>query len=135
VRSDASLDQEIRTLESRIRDRRLALRASFAQVKYSAQDVKARVRAKAASPLVWLGALALGFVAVRLARRRPQRARTRFRAGRDAPATRPLIATLLSAALPFGLRLAQQSLVPWIARTVRDRAARRRRGYDGYYGS
>jgi hypothetical protein len=134
MRSEGSLDQQIRMLESRIRDRRVALRESVAELKHSARNAKARVQARATSPLVWVAALAVGFVAVRLARRRPEPLRARFRGGRDAPKARPLLATLLSALLPIGLRIAQQSLVPWIARTVHNMSARRR-AYDGYYGS
>jgi hypothetical protein len=133
MRSDASLDQEMRMLESRIRDRRVALKHSFAELKHSASEAKDRVRARATSPLIWGAALAVGFVVARLAhrRRRPPPLRARFSLEREPTPQRRMLAALLSAALPLGLRIAQHALAPWIARTVNNLSARRR-AYEGY---
>lgn len=125
MRSDSSLDHEIRRLECRIRDRRVALHESLAELRRSAAAAKARVRERATSPLVWGAALVFGFAAARLARRRPEPVRATLRAGRNDPVQRKVLATVLSALLPFGLRIAQNSLAPWIARTLRDYTRRR----------
>lgn len=128
MRSDSSLDHEIRMLEHRIRDRRVALRESFTQLKRSAADAKARLRARATSPLVWVGALVAGFVVARLARRRARPVRATWRASRGEPPQRKMLATAVSLLLPFGLRIARHSLAPWIARTMHNMS--RRRAYE-----
>ncbi|HEY1326847.1 MAG TPA: hypothetical protein VGI14_07900 [Casimicrobiaceae bacterium] len=127
MRSDSSLDREIKMLESRIRDRRVALEQSYEELKHSASQVKERVRERATSPVVWVAALGLGFLAARLARRRPEPAYATLRVGRGDPKQQKprMLATVLSALLPFGLRMAQQSLAPWIARAM----SNRRRAY------
>ena len=67
MRSDASLDDEIKTLEQRIRDRRLAFRESIDELEEAASAAKDRLRQKATSPVVWGGALVVGFLAARFA--------------------------------------------------------------------
>jgi hypothetical protein len=128
MRSDSSLDHEIRTLECRIRDRRAALQESFDELKHSAADAKARVRARATSPLVWAGALVVGFLVARFARRRPEPVHASLRFGRgepQQPQQRTVLAAVLSAMVPIGLRMAQQSLAPLIARTLHNMSRRR----------
>jgi hypothetical protein len=133
MRTDASLDDEIRTIERRIAERRLALHDSMQDLGRTAQAAKARVRERATSPIVWGGALAAGFIAARLARRRsaPPRRSPRTEKQQVSPG-RQVMAAVLSSALPILLRVAQQSAGPWIARAVSGmHRGARARPYEG----
>jgi len=135
MRSDASLDHEIKKLEQRIRDRREALDASLHQLSDSATLAKERVRAKAATPLMWAGAAVLGFVVARVARnmrRKPEPMRYRFQFQREKPSspTRKMLGGVLSIAMPIALRVAQRQAVPMISRAMQ--AFARRRDYTRY---
>jgi hypothetical protein len=139
MRSDASLDDEIKTLEQRIRDRRLAFRQSIDELEEAAAAAKDRLRQKATSPVVWGGALVVGFLAARFAGRRHHELpeyRATLRVGKRQSTTRRAVAGLLSAALPIALRLAQRQAAPLIARAVQELQQRyaRRRAY-GRYGA
>jgi hypothetical protein len=126
MRSDSSLDHEIHTLERRIRDRRVALHESVADVRQAAAAAKTQIRERATSPLVWGAALVIGFVIARVARRRPQPMHATLRFGRGEPPPRkPPLGAVLSLLLPIALRIAQHSLVPLIARTLQAHARRR----------
>ena len=137
MRSDASLDDEIKALEQRIHDRRLALRQSVEDIESAAVAAKERIKQRAASPLVWGGALVAGFLVARFARRpepapRPWHASVRF--GKQPPPAKRALAAALSAALPIALRIARSSAGPMIARAVRDLQQKRarRRAYQRY---
>jgi hypothetical protein len=146
MRSDSSLDQDIKDLEQRIRDRRIELRDSVDQLSQEATMMKQRIRNKATSPAVWGGALVLGFVAARLARTARHRPRRRnawmnLRSGkveREKPVstTRQVVGAVLSAAVPIAVRVAQHSAGPWIARAVQAAQQKQaRRAYErGAYG-
>lgn len=146
MRSDSSLDQDIKDLEQRIRDRRIELRDSVDQLSQEATMMKQRIRNKATSPAVWGGALVLGFVAARLARTarhrpRPRNAWMNLRSGkveREKPVstTRQVVGAVLSAAVPIAVRVAQHSAGPWIARAVQAAQQKQaRRAYErGAYG-
>ena len=133
--SDASLDQQIRTLEQRIRDRREAMRESYDELRLAAADVKDRVRARAASPAVWGGALLLGFVAARFARRRPQPRRATLRVEKPQSAGRQILSAVLAILVPVAVRIAQHSAGPWLARAVHDLRENlaRKRAYQRAY--
>lgn len=133
--SDASLDKQIRVLETRIRDRREAMRDSFDELKLAAGEAKDRVRARATSPVVWGGALLLGFVAARFAHRRPQPRRTMLRVEKQQSPARQILGAVLSIALPIAVRVAQHSAGPWMARAVHDLRERmaRKRAYQRAY--
>ena len=144
---DSSLDQDIRNLELRIRDRRIELRDTVDDLSQEATMVKQRLREKATSPVVWGGALVLGFVAARLARsarRRPAPPRSAWmnlRSGRvekekPVSTTRQVVGAVLSAAVPIAVRVAQHSAGPWIARAVQSAQRKQaRRAYErGGYG-
>lgn len=128
MRSDSSLDKDIKELEQRIAERRVELRDSIDGLAQEARIAKQRVRNKATSPAVWGGALVLGFVAARLARSvrhrpAPRNAWMNLRTGRvqkDKPVSpgRQVIGAVLSAAVPIALRVAQHSAGPWIARAL-----------------
>jgi hypothetical protein len=135
MRSDASLDDDIKALEQRIRDRRLALQASLHELSDTATLAKDRVRAKAASPLLWAGAAVLGFVVARVARnmrRKPEPMGYRFQFRREKPVspTRKVLGGVLSVAAPIAIRLAQRQAVPLISRALHMLA--RRRDYNRY---
>jgi hypothetical protein len=142
MRSDSSLDKDIKNLEQRIAERRVELRDSIDDLAQQARIAKQRVRNKATSPVVWGGALVLGFVAARLARsarhRRapPRNAWMNLRTGRvekEKPVspTRQAVAAVLSAAVPIALRVAQHSAGPWIARAVQSAQQKQaRRSYE-----
>jgi hypothetical protein len=133
--SDASLDQQIRTLEQRIRDRREAMRESYDELRLAAADVKDRVRARAASPAVWGGALLLGFVAARFAHRRPQPRRATLRVEKPQSAGRQILSAVLAILVPVAVRIAQHSAGPWLARAVHDLRENlaRKRAYQRAY--
>ena len=145
MRSDGDLDREIKHLEQRIRDRRIALKSEWQGIEDSVHTAKARVRSKAASPALFGGALLLGFVAARIARRMRHQPSRRPRvhphlvwtADREPPrasTTKQLLGGALSLAVPIAMRLAQRQAVPLIERAMnlyarrRDRA-RYRAGY------
>jgi len=141
MRSDASLDKDIKELEQRIAERRVELRDSIDGLAQEARIAKQRVRNKATSPAVWGGALVLGFVAARLARSvrhrpAPRNAWMNLRTGRvqkDKPVSpgRQVIGAVLSAAVPIALRVAQHSAGPWIARAVQSAQQKHaRRAYE-----
>ena len=138
MRSDASLDKQIRTLEQRISDRRVAMRESLGELRLAAADAKERVRQRATSPAVWGGALLLGFIAARFAHRRPKPARATLRVERLQSPARQILGALLSVLLPVAVRVAQHSAGPWIAQGVhhlRETLARKRayqRAYRAY---
>ena len=136
MRSDSDLDREIKVLEQRIRDRRIALRSEWHGIEDSVHAAKERVRSKAASPALFGGALLLGFVAARLARR--MRAKPRkgprvhphlvWRAEKEPPrasTTRQLLGGALSLAAPIAMRLAQRQAVPLMERAMRAYSRRR----------
>ena len=137
MRSDASLDREIRTLEQRIHDRRVAMRESLDELRAAAAEAKERVRQRATSPVVWGGALLLGFIAARFARRRPQPMRARVRVEKPQSPARQILAAVLSIVVPVAVRVAQHSAGPWIARTVLDlrESMARKRAYQRAYRS
>ena len=133
MRSDASLDDSIKTLEQRIRDRRVALRTSLDELSATATVAKERVRAKAASPLLWGGALVAGFVVAQVARkvhRKPEPSRYQFQFRREKPVspTRKVLAGALSIAMPIAMRVAQRQAVPLIARALHAYSRRRDAG-------
>jgi len=135
MRSDASLDDDIKTLEQRIRDRRLALRASLNELSDTATVARDRVRAKAASPLLWAGAAVLGFVVARVARNmrhksEPMRYRFQFRREKPVSPARKVLGGVLSVAAPIAIRLAQRQAVLMISRALQ--ALARRRDYNRY---
>ena len=146
--SDSSLDQDIKDLEQRIHDRRIELRDSLDDLSQEASIAKQRLRQKATSPVVWGGALVLGFVAARLARSArhrspPRSAWMNLRSGRvekekPVSTTRQVVGAVLSAAVPIAVRVAQHSAGPWIARAVQSaqrkqaRRAYERSGYGRY---
>jgi hypothetical protein len=144
--SDSSLDQDIKDLEQRIRDRRVELRDSVDELAHEASIARQRIRQKATSPVVWGGALVLGFVAARLARsarRRPppRNSWMNLRSGRvekekPVSTTRQIVGAVLSAAVPIAVRVAQHSAGPWIARAVQSAQQKQaRRAYErGGYG-
>jgi len=149
MRSESSLDKEIKSLERQIHERRVMLRDSLDDLGESARQAKQRIRQRATSPIVWGGALALGFVAARLAgRRRREEPMARMSAyarhGYDRYAKPPpspgrqVLATVLSAVVPIALRVARSSAAPWMARMVqsaRENLARRHayaRSYERY---
>ena len=129
--SDASLDHQIKTLERRIRDRRLALDASLHELEDTAAVAKQRIRARAASPVLWGGALVLGFVAARLARNlrhKPKRARFEWRREKSQPqpsTSRQVLGGLLSIAMPIAVQVARRQAVPMFERAMRSYARRR----------
>jgi hypothetical protein len=133
--SDASLDKQIRALEQRISDRRVAMRASFDELKLAATQAKERVKARATSPVVWGGALVLGFLAARFAHRRPQPRRATLRIEKPQSPTKQALGAVLSIVLPIAIRVAQHSAGPWIARTVLDLRENlaRKRAYQRTY--
>ena len=141
MRSDSSLDKDIKELEQRIAERRVELRDSIDDLAQEARIAKQRVRNKATSPVVWGGALVLGFVAARLARSvryrpAPRNAWMNLRTGRvqkDKPVSpgRQVVGAVLSAAVPVALRVAQHSAGPWIARAVQSAQQKQaRRAYE-----
>jgi hypothetical protein len=138
VPSDASLDRQIRTLEQRIRDRRVAMRESLDELKLAAAEAKERVRARATSPLVWGSALLLGFLAARYAHRRPQPRRATLRVEKPQSVGRQILGVVLSILVPVAVRVAQHSAGPWIASAIhglRESMARKRayqRAYRAY---
>lgn len=135
MRSDASLDKQIRTLEQRISDRRVAIRDSLDELKLAAAEAKERVKARATSPVVWGGALVLGFLAARFAHRRPQPRRATLRIEKPQSPTKQVLGAVLSIVLPIAVRVAQHSAGPWIARTVQDLRENlaRKRAYQRTY--
>lgn len=138
MRSDASLDGEIKTLEQRIRDRRIALRQSMHDLSFAAADAKQRVRRRAAPPALFGAALVLGFVAARTIRnmRTPQRRRSGWRRETNVRYEKPVsparqaLGAALSLALPIALRIAQRQAVPLFERAVN--AFTQRRTYGRY---
>ena len=135
MRSDASLDKQIRTLEQRISDRRVAMRDSLDELKLAAAEAKERVKARATSPAVWGGALVLGFLAARFAHRRPQPRRATLRIEKPQSPAKQVLGAVLSIVLPIAIRIAQHSAGPWIARTVHDLRENlaRKRAYQRTY--
>jgi hypothetical protein len=133
MRTDGSLDHEIRMIEQRIHDRRAALSARWHGVEASVSDAKARVRRKAAPSALVGGALVLGFVAARAAwrLRKPRRRMPRvhphlvWREEKRVSPGRQAMAGALSLALPIALRLAQRQAVPLIERALHAFARRR----------
>ena len=138
MRSDASLDKQIRTLEQRIHERRMALRDSFDELKGAASEAKERVKARATSPVVWGGALLVGFLAARFAHRRPAPRRATLRVEKPQSVGRQVAGGIVSILLPIAIRVARHSAGPWIARAVhelRENLARKRayqRTYRAY---
>ena len=140
MRSDASLDSDIKTLEQRIRDRRVALRQSMHDLSDAASDAKQRVRQRAASPALFGAALVVGFFAARLKRnkREPQRRPGRWRKETPVRYEKPVapgrqaLGGMLSLALPIALRVAQRQAVPLFERAMH--AFNRRRAYGRYSG-
>jgi hypothetical protein len=129
-----SRDKEILALERAIHARRTMLRDSLDELNQAALETRQRIRHKATSPLVWGGALVVGFIAARVLRR--QRAAPRVRVVEPRSPGRQVLAAVLSAALPVVLRVARYSAQPWIARMLqmaRERMAQRR-GYARAYG-
>ena len=129
MRSDGDLDREIKTLEQRIRDRRIALQSEWHGLEDSVHDAKARVRSKAASPALFGGALLIGFIAARLARRiraQQQRKRPRvhphlvWRAEKEPPKStaKQMLGGAVSIAVPIAMKLAQRQAVPLIERAL-----------------
>jgi hypothetical protein len=137
MRSDGSLDQQIHTLEQRIRDRREAMRESYEDLRLAAAETRERVRARAASPAVWGGALLLGFLAARFAHRRPQPRRATLRVEKPQSTGRQILGAVLAIVVPVAVRVAQQSAGPWIARAVHDLRENlaRKRAYQRAYRS
>ena len=145
MRSDGDLDREIKLLEQRIRDRRIALQSEWHGLEDSVHAAKERVRSKAASPALFGGALLVGFIAARLARRmRAQKQRKRPRvhphlvwtADKEPPrasTTKQMIGGALSLAMPIAMRLAQRQAVPLIERALH--AYNRRRDGARYRAS
>jgi hypothetical protein len=144
MRSDGDLDREIKLLEQRIRDRRIALRSEWHGVEDCVHSAKERVRSKAASPALFGGALLVGFIAARLARRmRTQRQRKRPRVHphfvwREEKEQRPsttkqVLGGAVSLAVPIAMRLAQRQAVPLIERLLH--AYNRRRDSARYRAS
>ena len=118
--SDGSVDDEIKILEKRISDRRVALESSLHELQDTASVATQRVRARAAPPALFGGALVLGFVVARLVRnmrRPPPRPRYEWR--------RQVLGGLLSLAMPIVLRVAQRQAVPLIERALRAYTRRR----------
>ena len=109
-------DKEILALERAIHARRVMVRDSLDELNQTALQARQRVRQKATSPLVWGGALVLGFIATRFARRERHAAPVR-RAPPRSPG-RQVLAAVLSAALPVVLRVLRYSAQPWIARML-----------------
>jgi hypothetical protein len=133
--SDASLDKQIRALEQRISDRRVAMRDSLDELKLAAVEAKERVKARATSPAVWGGALVLGFLAARFAHRRPAPRRATLRIEKPQSPAKQVLSAVLSVMVPIAIRVAQQSAGPWIARTVHDvrQNLARKRAYQRTY--
>jgi hypothetical protein len=130
----ADRDKQIAALERAIHERRLMLRDSVDDLGRTALEARQRLRHKATSPLVWGGALVLGFLVARLARR--SRGRPQVRVVQPRSPGRQVLAAVLSAALPVVLRVARYSAQPWIARMLqaaRDNMARRQ-AYARAYG-
>jgi hypothetical protein len=136
MRSDGDLDREIKLLEQRIRDRRVALRSKWRGIEDSVHSAKERVRSKAASPALFAGALLVGFIAARAARRmrKPQRKRARvhphlvWTADKEPPrasTAKQVLAGAVSIAVPIALRLAQRQAVPLIERALHAYTRRR----------
>lgn len=143
MRSDKSMDQEIKALERQIHERRVMLRDELDDLGESARAAKLRIRQRATSPLVWATALAVGFVAARFARRTREEPRMSAYARRawerrEKPVSpgRQMLATVLSAVLPVALRIARSSAAPWIARMVQSarESMARRHAYSRAYG-
>jgi hypothetical protein len=130
----ADRDKQIRSLERAIHERRRMLRESVDDLGQTVQEARQRIRHKATSPLVWGGALVLGFIVARLARRTRRAPKMRVVAPRSPG--RQVLAAVLSAALPVVLRVVRYSAQPWIARmlqSARDNMARRQ-AYARAYG-
>ena len=140
MRSDASLDSNIKTLEQRIRDRRVALRQSMHDLSDAATEAKQRVRQRAASPSFFGAALVAGFFAARAIRnmRTPQRRHGRWRKETTVRYEKPVsplrqaLGGILSLALPIALRVAQRQAVPLFERAMN--AFNHRRAYGRYSG-
>ena len=133
MRNDASLDHEIKAIEKRIRDRRIALHESWDELGEATTAATQRVRQKAAWPALFAGALVLGFVGARMMRRAraPQRrVRTAWRREKPDSTARQVLGGVMSLALPIALRVAQRQAVPLIARAMR--AFSQRRDYNRY---
>jgi len=133
MRTDGSLDHEIRVIEERIHDRRLALRSRWRGLEASVHEAKARARRKAGPTALVGGALVLGFIAARIAwrmrapRRRGPRVRPHF-VWREEPRVSParqVMAGAMSLALPIAIRLAQRQAVPLVERAMHAFARRR----------
>jgi hypothetical protein len=139
MRSDASLDRDIKTLERRIRDRRMALRESMHGLSAAATEAKQRVRQRAASPAVFGGALVIGFIAARVIRklRTPQRRRGAWRREnvryeKPVSPARHALGAVLSLTLPIAMRIARRHAGPLFERAMH--AFNRRRAYGHYSG-
>ena len=130
MRNNGDLDREIKLIEQRIRDRRIALQSEWHGLGDSVHSAKEHVRSKAAAPALFAGALLVGFIAARAARRmrKPQRKRARvhphlvWTADREPPrrsTANQVLAGAVSIAVPIAMRLAQRQAVPLIERALR----------------
>jgi hypothetical protein len=130
----ADRDKQIRSLERAIHERRLMLRDNVDELGQAALQARQRIRHKATSPLVWGGALVLGFIVARLARR--NRGTPKMRVVEPRSPGRQVLAAVLSAALPVVLRVARYSAQPFIARMLQALRANmaRRQAYGRAYG-
>src|SRR5581483_67491 len=108
-----SLDDEIAEVEARLAQHR-------AQLRLFVGDVRSRFSARGTVPLAMGVALAAGFVAARLARRkRPAPAPAASRSGK-------VLSALAGAIVPVVLARVQHAAVQWLAERMRARDATKR---------